>query len=80
MELSKRKSKISENGEILIPKELMDVYRLDPNGEILIVPVEDGILIKHPETPLRGIFKGKLDTTDIENEIRRVRESWTLQH
>jgi hypothetical protein len=40
----------------------------------VLVDVEDGLLLKHFRSALRGRLKGKLDLDGIEGEVRALRE------
>ncbi len=43
-----------------------------------MLPTEDGILIKHRKTPLRGLLSGKIDREGFERDLKELREEWTL--
>ncbi len=43
-----------------------------------MLPTEDGILIKHRKTPLRGLLSGKIDIKGFEKDLKDLREEWTL--
>jgi AbrB family looped-hinge helix DNA binding protein len=76
--ISLHKSRVGPKGQITIPKELRDRYHLMEGEEVIIIPSEDGILIKHPKAALRGSLKGKLDLKGIENDVRKLRSQWRL--
>lgn len=51
--------KVTEKGQVTIPKKLRDRYGLHPDVEIDLVPDTDGIRIrKHTAAahPIRGVF------------------------
>lgn len=56
--------RISEEGQITIPKHLLDRFDLGPNAEVEITPTESGLLIqrrtadRHPVDRVYGILKG----------------------
>jgi len=61
--------KVSAKGQVVIPKPIREAYHLREGTQILFVPVEEGVLIKHVErTPkLRGLL-AKLDIDPLECE------------
>jgi AbrB family looped-hinge helix DNA binding protein len=69
---------ISSKGQITLPKELREKYHLMEGEEALILDAGDGILLKHGRTNLRGIFKGKMDSKGIEEDLRKLRKEWSL--
>ncbi len=73
-----RKSKVGPKGQITIPKELRDRYHLKEGEEVLILPSDNGILVKHSKTTIRGSLKGKLDVKGIENYVKELRLRWRL--
>ena len=69
--------KISERGQITIPKRLRDRFGLHKDVEIEITPTESGILIqkrtdpKHPVDRVVGILDGSvLDVDQYVDEVR----------
>ena len=56
--------RITEQGQITIPKHLRDRFGMNPNVEVEIVPTEQGLLIrkraadKHPVERVYGILNG----------------------
>ncbi|MFQ5909941.1 MAG: AbrB/MazE/SpoVT family DNA-binding domain-containing protein [Thermoplasmata archaeon] len=69
---------ISSKGQITLPKALREKYHLTQGEEALVLPAQDGILVKHKELSLRGILAGKIDTEGFEKDIRMLRKEWTL--
>lgn len=73
--------KISERGQITIPKYLRERYGMTPGVEIEITPTEDGLLIqkrttpvKHPVDRVVGILDGVVDVDfDIDEYIEEIR-------
>ena len=67
--------RISEQGQITIPKHLRDRFGMNPNVEIEITPAEDGLLIRkrtacqHPVERVYGILKGG-KTDEYLKEVR----------
>lgn len=69
--------RISSKGQITLPKELREKYRLREGDEALVLPAEDGVLIKRKMVSLRGFLAGKLDVEGFEKDIKRLRREWT---
>ena len=67
--------RISEHGQITIPKHLRERFGMDPNVEVEITPTEKGLLIrkrtaaKHPVERVCGILNGG-NTDDYLDEVR----------
>ncbi len=70
--------KISSKGQITLPKELRERYRLREGDEVLILPAEEGILIKRRKASLRGFLSGKLDIEGFKEELKRLRREWRI--
>ena len=68
--------KISERGQITIPKILRDRYGMSKEVEVEITPTEQGLLIqkrsaaKHPVERISGILDGSVDVDRYIEEIR----------
>ena len=68
--------KISERGQITIPKILRDRYGMSKEVEVEITPTEQGLLIqkrsaaKHPVERISGILDGSFDVDQYIEEIR----------
>ncbi len=68
--------KISERGQITIPKALREQMGLHRNVEIDIIPVREGLLIRkrtaseHPVHSVYGILKSQKNTDEYMEEIR----------
>ena len=68
--------KISERGQITIPKRLRDRFGLHKDVEVELVPANGGVLIqkrsklKHPVDRVYGILKRPSDTDSYIEEIR----------
>ena len=72
--------KISERGQITIPKHLRERYGMTNNVEVEITPVEKGLLIQkstaaeHPVDRIVGILDGVVDDDfDIDEYIEETR-------
>jgi hypothetical protein len=44
----------------------------------MVLASDDGVLIKHPPTSLRGRLKGKINIQAFEEEIKQIRRQWRL--
>ncbi len=68
--------KISERGQITIPKRLRDRFGMHRDVEVEITPTENGLLIRkrataqHPVDRIYGILGGGGDTDQYIEEIR----------
>ena len=72
--------KISERGQITIPKHLRERYGMTHNVEVEITPTEKGLLIQkstmveHPVDRIVGILDGVVDDDfDIDEYIEEIR-------
>jgi hypothetical protein len=45
---------------------------------VILVPREEGVLLKHPPSTLRGKFRGKLDIKGFEEDVKKIHREWTL--
>jgi AbrB family looped-hinge helix DNA binding protein len=71
-------STISSKGQITLPKPLRDRHHLKEGETVLILDSEDGIVIRHGRSALRGILRGKIDSDRFEQDLRKLRREWTL--
>ena len=68
--------KISERGQVTIPKQLRDQFGLYKNVEIQMISSKEGILIqkqsrgKHPVDLIYGILEKPSDTDTYIEEVR----------
>jgi len=69
---------ISSKGQITLPKEFREHYHILEGEQAIVLPTEDGILIKHTNTSLRGALAGKIDLKGFENDIKKLRKEWSL--
>jgi AbrB family looped-hinge helix DNA binding protein len=69
---------VGPKGQITLPKELRERYHMLAGEPVLLVPEDEGILVKHPQTLVRGRLRGKLDLKGIEADVKRLREQWRL--
>jgi len=68
--------KVSERGQITIPKALRDRFGLLKDVEVELIPAKEGVLIqkhsrsKHPVDRVYGILNRPSDTDSYIEEIR----------
>lgn len=68
--------KVSERGQITIPKKLRQRYGLTKDMEVDITPTEDGLLIRkrtqgrHPVDKLIGILSRPSSTDEYLDQLR----------
>ena len=69
--------RISQRGQITIPKRLRERFGLGPNAEVEVIPAGDGLLIRkraagqHPVDRAAGILDGA--DFDIDQYIEEIR-------
>ena len=73
------KSTVGPKGQITIPKDLREKYHLLRGEEVLLVAQDEGVLVKHSPSNLRGRLRGKMAIEGIEDEVRELRNEWKLQ-
>ena len=73
-----RSATVSSKGQITLPKEYREGYHLLEGEEVLMLPTDDGVLIRHKNASLRGIIRGKVDIKGFEKDIRTLRKDWVL--
>ena len=71
--------KISK-GQITIPKSLRDQYGLYDGESILLIPVENGIIVKHGcnMKSLRGSI-AEIDVEKASRYIKKLRSEWRIR-
>ena len=68
--------RISERGQITIPKQMRDRFGMSSNVEVEITPTDDGLLIRkrtaseHPVERVYAILQSDGNTDDYIAEIR----------
>ncbi len=68
--------RISERGQITIPKRFRDRFGMNKDVEVEITPTEHGLLIQkrsaaqHPVEKISGILDGAVDVDQYIEEIR----------
>ncbi|MGB9660349.1 MAG: AbrB/MazE/SpoVT family DNA-binding domain-containing protein [Nitrososphaerales archaeon] len=73
------KVKMSSKGQLVIPKHIREALNLNEGDELLLVPTEEGILMKPPFKEagrLRGLLKGlDVDIGECEAILSEARRS-----
>ncbi len=72
------RSTVGPKGQITIPKELRDRYHLHEGEEVILLPGVEGVLIKHPNSNLRGRLRGKIDVPGFEKDLKELRKQWKI--
>jgi AbrB family looped-hinge helix DNA binding protein len=72
------KSTIGPKGQITIPKEFREKYHLHEGEEVLLVPVHEGLIVKHPPSSLRGRLRGMIDLKGFEKDLQEIRKQWKV--
>ncbi len=72
------RSRVGPKGQITIPKGLREKYHLLQGEEVVLVAQEDGVLLKHSPSVLRGRLRGKINLDNLEADVRKLREEWRL--
>ena len=72
------KGTIGPKGQLTIPKEFRDKYHMHEGEQVLLVPVEEGFIIKHPSSSLRGRLRGKIDLKNLDKDIKEIRNQWKM--
>ena len=71
--------RISERGQITIPKRFRDRFGMNKDVEVEITPTEHGLLIQkrsaaqHPVERVSGILDGVDGTFDVDKYIEEIR-------
>ena len=72
------RSIIGPKGQVTIPKELREKYHLLEGEDVVVMASQDGVLIKHPPSSLRGGLKGKIEIQGFEEDVKQIRKRWRL--
>ena len=73
--------KITSKGQITIPKELRDRFHLVKGELAIMVPSDEGIILKHQPNPLkelRGLMRKEVDLEKAAIFVRKLREEWRI--
>ena len=73
------KVKMSTKGQLVIPKSIRDAYGLKEGDSVLLIPREEGLLIKRYEIKgegLRGLLKDiEVDIEECEMILEEAKKS-----
>ena len=71
--------KISK-GQITIPESLREQYKMQEGESILLIPVENGIMVKRrcDMKSLRGSIK-EIDVEKASKYLRKLRSEWGIK-
>jgi AbrB family looped-hinge helix DNA binding protein len=72
---------VTSKGQLTLPKELRKRFHLEEGEKVLLIPVEEGIMLKHGLNPLRkvrGILRQELDVDKASAFIKEIRKEWRL--
>ena len=75
-------AKITSKGQISIPKELRERFQLKVGEEVLLIPQDEGIILKpglNPMRRLRGVLREELDVDKASEFIRKTRREWRIE-
>jgi len=73
---------ITSKGQLTLPKDLRKKFRLEEGDKVVLIPLEDGIMLKHGLNPLRelrGILRQEIDVQRASRFIKEVRKEWRLE-
>ena len=73
--------KITSKGQITIPKKLRDRFHLVKGELAILLPSEEGIILKHQPNPLkelRGLMRKEVDLEKAAIFVRKLREEWRI--
>lgn len=71
-------STVSSKGQITLPKTLRDRHHLKGGETVLILDSEEGIVIRHGRSALRGMLKGYIDADEFEKALHKLRKEWAM--
>jgi len=73
---------MTSKGQVTIPKDLRDRFGLKEGEEVLMVPANGGILLKHRMNSmrsLRGLMREEVDLKKASAFIGKVRREWRVE-
>jgi len=73
---------ITSKGQLTLPKDLRKKFRLEEGDKVVLIPLEDGIMLKHSLNPLRelrGVLRQEIDVQKASRFIRELRKGWRLE-
>ena len=74
------KSRVTSKGQLTLPKSLRKAYHVHEGETVVLVPVKEGILLKHSEdVRLSGLWRGLCTPEEAENWVEELRSQWRLK-
>lgn len=73
---------MTSKGQVTIPKELRDKFGLKEGDGVLMVPANEGILLKHRMNSmrnLRGLMRKEVDLKKASTFIDKARSEWRVE-
>ncbi|HID17773.1 TPA: AbrB/MazE/SpoVT family DNA-binding domain-containing protein [Candidatus Bathyarchaeota archaeon] len=70
--------RIGSKGQVVIPKSIREAYNIGKDGEILMIPLKEGILLKPTKGTLRlrGLLKGlNANVTECEAILAEAKKA-----
>jgi AbrB family looped-hinge helix DNA binding protein len=67
---------------LTLPKDLRKRFHLQEGEKVLLIPLEDGIMMKHNLNPLRelrGILRQEIDVQKASRFVAELRKEWRLE-
>src|SRR2546427_12405757 len=72
---------MTSKGQVTIPKDLRDRFGLKEGEEVLMVPANEGILLKHrmdSMRSLRGLMREEVVLQKASSVIGKLRREWRV--
>jgi AbrB family looped-hinge helix DNA binding protein len=66
-------TKVSDKGQVVIPKEIRDKLRFSEGAKLLVIATEDAVILQRIES-----VAGKMRVKDIMEKVRSLAERITL--
>jgi AbrB family looped-hinge helix DNA binding protein len=67
---------------LTLPKDLRKRFHLEEGEKVVLIPLEEGIMLKHQLNPLRelrGILRREIDVQKASKFIAEARKEWRLE-
>lgn len=72
---------VTSKGQLTLPKDLRKRFHLEKGEKVVLIPLDEGIMLRHSLNPLRelrGILRQEIDVKKASRFIREVRKEWRL--
>ncbi len=66
-------TKVSDKGQVVIPKEIRDKLKFNEGAKLLVIATEDAVILQRIES-----VAGKMRVKDIMEKVRSLAERITL--